>query len=99
MSSCTECQTEWTFKEKAKMYKSLSASKECPYCGEKQFVSLKSKRQGSMLNFLLIFALIVPVFFNIPLVPHIILATVVLIIVLYLQIYLIKLAGREEFPI
>jgi|SRR5690625_462753 len=98
MTRCTECQTEWTFKEKAKMYKTLSSSKECPYCGEKQFVSLKSKRQGSMLNFLIIVALIVPVFFNMPLLPHIILAAVVLITVLYLQVYLIKLAAREEFP-
>lgn len=99
MARCTECQTEWTFKDKAGMYRTLSSSKECPYCGEKQFVNLRSKQQGSMLNFLIIIAMFVPVFFNIPIIPHIILVLVVIGIVLYLQVALIKLSSKEEFPV
>lgn len=99
MTRCTECQTEWTFKQKSGMYKSLSSSKECPYCGTDQYVSLKSKRQGSMLNFLVIIAIIGPVFFNVPLTWHIIIAVAVIVIVLLLQISVIKLSSKEEFPV
>lgn len=98
MTRCTECQTEWTFKQKSRMYKTLSSAKECPYCGADQYVSLKSKNQGSILNFLIIIAIIAPVFFNIPLLWHVIIAVAVIAIVLTLQISLIKLSSKEEFP-
>lgn len=99
MTYCTECQTEWTFKDKAEMYKTLDTSRKCPYCGEIQYVSLKSKRQGSILTFLFIFAMFIPAFFNTHIITHIILALAVLVFVLYLQVALIKLSGKEEFPI
>lgn len=99
MAQCTECQTEWTFKDKAGMYKRLHATRDCPYCGEEQFVSLKSKKQSSMLNFLIIFAMFIPLFFNTSIIPHIIFALVVIAVVMYLQVVLIKLSSKEEFPI
>lgn len=99
MAQCTECHTEWTFKDKAGIYKTLHASKECPYCGAEQFVSLKSKKQGSMLNFVIILAIMMPVFFNTPIIPHIVLALAVITVVMYLQVTMTRLAGKEEFPI
>ena len=99
MARCTECQTEWTFKDKAGIYKRVHATRDCPYCGAQQFVSLKSKKQGSVLNFLIIFAMFIPIFFNIPIIPHIIFALAVIAVVMYLQVVLIKLSDKEEFPI
>lgn len=99
MAQCTECHTEWTFREKAGIYKTLHSRKECPYCGSEQFVSLKSKRLGSMFSFVIIFAMFIPVFFNAPIIPHIIFIIAVIATVMYLQIILIKLAGKEEFLI
>lgn len=99
MARCTECQTEWTFKDKARMYKTLHSTRDCPYCGTQQFVTLKSKRQGSMLTFLIIFAMFIPIFFNIPIILHIILVLTILAVVMYLQVVLIKLSSKEDFPI
>lgn len=99
MARCTKCQTEWTFKDKAKTLKTLDGSAKCPYCGEKQHISLKSKRQGSMLSMLVILAMFIPVFFNTPIAIHITIGVIAVIIVMLLQISLITLSGKEEFPI
>ena len=65
MAHCTKCQTEWTFKDKQRTVKNLDGSAKCPYCGEKQYISLKTKRQGSMLSIIIILAIFIPVFFDI----------------------------------
>lgn len=52
-----------------------------------------------MFSFVIIFAMFIPVFFNAPIIPHIIFIIAVIATVMYLQIILIKLAGKEEFPI
>ncbi|MGO1922481.1 MAG: TIGR04104 family putative zinc finger protein [Jeotgalicoccus sp.] len=99
MARCTNCQTEWTFKDKVKTFTNLDASAKCPNCGEKQYISLKSKRQGSMLSMVVILAMFIPVFFDTPILVHISIAVIVIIVVLLLQVSLIKLSGKEEFPI
>ncbi|CAD2081345.1 TIGR04104 family putative zinc finger protein [Jeotgalicoccus coquinae] len=99
MARCTECHTEWTFKDKAKIFKTLDGSTKCPYCGKKQYISLKSKRQGSMLSMIVILAMFVPVFFDTPLMVHITIALIAIVVVLLLQLSIIKLSGKEEFPI
>ena len=99
MTQCTECHTEWTFRDKAGIYKTLHSSKECPYCGAVQFVSLKSKRQGSMLSFLIILVILMPITFNMPILLHIISVLSVIAVVVYLQVMLIRLSGKEEFII
>lgn len=99
MARCTKCQTEWTFKDKVKTFTNLDGSAKCPNCGEKQYISLKSKRQGSMLSMIVILAMFVPVFFNTPLMVHIIIALFAVVTVLLLQVSIIKLSGKEEFPI
>ena len=99
MARCTECQTEWTFKDKARTLTNLDGSAKCPNCGEKQYISLKSKRQGSMLSMVVILAMFIPVFFDTPILVHISIAVIAIIVVLLLQVSLIKLSGKEEFPI
>lgn len=99
MARCTKCQTEWTFKDKVRTLKTLDGSAECPYCGEKQHISLKSKRQGSMLSMIVILAMFVPVFFDTPIMIHIAIGLTAAVIVLLLQVSLIKLSRKEEFPI
>ncbi len=99
MARCTECQTEWTFKDKARTLTNLDGSAKCPNCGEKQYISLKSKRQGSMLSMIVIFAMFIPIFFDTPVTIHITIALVAVVVVLLLQVSLIKLSGKEEFPI
>lgn len=96
---CTKCQTEWTFKDKVRTFTNLDGSAKCPNCGEKQYLSLKSKRQGAMLSMIVILAMFVPAFFDTPLMVHIIIGLTAVVIVLLLQVSLIKLSGKEEFPI
>ncbi|HBV24096.1 MAG TPA: hypothetical protein DEB42_10000 [Jeotgalicoccus sp.] len=99
LTRCTKCQTQWTFKDKIRMFTNLDGSAKCPNCGEKQYISLKSKRQASMLSMIVILAMFVPVFFNTPIVTHITIGVIAAVIVLLLQVSLIKLSGKEEFPI
>lgn len=99
MTRCTKCQTQWTFKDKIRMFTNLDGFAKCPNCGEKQYISLKSKRQASMLSMIVILAMFVPGFFDTPLMVHIIIGLIAVVIVLLLQVSLIKLSGKEEFPI
>lgn len=98
MAHCTKCQTEWTFKDKLRTVKNLDGSAKCPYCGEKQYISLKTKRQGSMLSMIIILAIFIPVFFDIPLMVHILIGAASIIAVLIPQVAIIQLSGKEEFP-
>lgn len=99
MARCTKCQTEWTFKDKVKTFTNLDGSAKCPNCTEKQYISLKSKRQGSLLSMIVILAMFVPVFFDTPIMLHIIIALVAIVTVLLLQVSIIKLSGKAEFPL
>lgn len=99
MARCTECQTEWTFKDKTRTSTNLDGSAKCPNCGKKQYISLKSKRQESMLSMIVIFAMFIPIFFDTPVTIHITIALVAVVVVLLLQVSLIKLSSKEEFPI
>lgn len=99
MARCTKCQMECTFKDKARTLKTLDGSAKCPYCGEKQHISLKSKRQGSMLSMVVPLAMFVPIFFDTPIMIHIAIGLIAVVIVILLQISLIELSRKEEFPI
>lgn len=48
---------------------------------------------------IVILAMFVPAFFDTPLMVHIIIGLTAVVIVLLLQVSLIKLSGKEEFPI
>lgn len=52
-----------------------------------------------MLSMIVIFAMFIPIFFDTPVTIHITIALVAVVVVLLLQVSLIKLSGKEEFPI
>lgn len=101
MARCTECQTEWTFKDKVKMFKGLSKSTECPYCGEEQFINIKAQRQMGLANMIIPLAMFIPFLIplDVPISIHIPFIIIVIAAVVVLNISLIKLSRKEEFPI
>ncbi len=99
MARCTKCQTEWTFKDKAKTFKGLSRETTCPYCGEEQFINLKAKKQIGFANMIIPVTMLLPIPFNMPLSLHIPLIIIGIITAIILNIHLVKLSNKEEFPI
>lgn len=99
MANCTKCQTEWTFKDKTRTLKGLSREITCPYCGAEQFINLKSKKQMGLSNMIVPVTMLLPIPFNMPLSIHIPLIIIGIITVIILNINLVKLSNKEEFPI
>ncbi|AKG72853.1 hypothetical protein [Salinicoccus halodurans] len=52
MAKCTNCGSEWTFKDKMKKSAAFSQAMSCPYCGADQFFSeiQKEKRLDYFYN-------------------------------------------------
>ena len=68
---CVECGEEWSYREALKQ--SMKNTKmTCPYCGQIQYRTKKSRLKGGMLNILIPFMIIVPHLFD-----NILLGTVV----------------------
>lgn len=99
MARCTKCQTEWTFKDKAGVFKGLSASVKCPYCGAEQFLSLKAQKQTGLVNMIIPVTMLLPLPFGLPLPLHITLIGLGIIAVVILNITLVKLSGKKEYII
>lgn len=99
MARCTECQTEWTFKDKARTFKSLSGEMKCPYCGKEQFINKKTQKQTGLANMIIPVTMLLPIPFDVPLSIHLPLIVLGIIAVIVLNISLIKLSGKKEYPI
>ncbi|WP_017547521.1 TIGR04104 family putative zinc finger protein [Salinicoccus carnicancri] len=98
MATCTNCETEWTFKDKAKKSASFSPAMPCPYCGADQFVSPSYRERSVSTTFIMTFVFFIPLFFNVPWQIHIPLAALTFITILIFQVSLLELHSREEYP-
>lgn len=49
MPTCENCNNKWSWKQTIKKTASLDPALICPYCGEKQYQTQKSKTKGGFL--------------------------------------------------
>ncbi|WP_052651911.1 TIGR04104 family putative zinc finger protein [Planococcus massiliensis] len=64
MLVCENCKTEWTWKQTLKSSFVLTTSMTCPYCGEKQYATPKSKKRTFLLNMLILLPLLLQALFE-----------------------------------
>lgn len=62
MPECTNCGKQWSWKETLKSSFSLDPAMRCPYCGNKQYVTLKSRKRMLILNLLIPLPVLLPLF-------------------------------------
>ncbi len=68
----------------------------CPYCGEKQYQTRKSKRKSAFLNALVTLPLLLNILFEIPGVILLSLFPVLFFLIMSLNPFLIHLSNKEE---
>ena len=97
MPICKNCRNNWSWKQTVKKMFTLDTGMKCPYCGENQYQTQKSKKRTSILNSIVLLPLLLNIFFDIPIVMLLSLFPVLFIIVISLSPFIMHLSNKEEF--
>jgi CXXC-20-CXXC protein len=96
MPICKNCQNKWNWKQTMRKMFTLDTAMICPYCGEKQYQTRKSKRKSAFLNALVTLPLLLNILFEIPGVILLSLFPVLFFLIMSLNPFLIHLSNKEE---
>lgn len=69
----------------------------CPYCGEKQYQTQKSKTKAAFLTPIVLLPLLIQIFFDVPGAVLLGLIPVLAVIVILLYPFLVELSCKEEY--
>lgn len=97
MPICENCNNKWSWKETVKKTASLDPALICPYCGEKQYQTQRSKTKGGFSIVIVLLPLFIQNFFDIPEAVLFCLFPVLLIVVILLYPFLVELSSEEEY--
>ncbi|RPF53891.1 TIGR04104 family putative zinc finger protein [Aquisalibacillus elongatus] len=64
MPKCQNCDQQWSYKQTVKKSFTLDTGMPCPYCERKQYPTAKTRKKASLLNFVPLLSLLLPVFWN-----------------------------------
>lgn len=93
MPTCENCNNKWSWKQTIKKTTTLNPEMTCPYCGEKQYQTQKSKTIISLLSIVIL----LPLLLQIPGAILLSVGPVLFVIVLLIYPYLVRLSSKEEF--
>ncbi|SFB36507.1 cxxc_20_cxxc protein [Lentibacillus halodurans] len=97
MPTCQNCNNKWSWKQTIKKTTTLNPAINCPYCGEKQYQTQKSKTKISFLTVMILLPLLINIFFDIPGAILLSLFPVLFIIAMLLYPFLVEISSREEY--
>lgn len=66
MPTCENCNNKWSWKQTIKKTTTLNPAMTCPYCGEKQYQTQKSKARVGILTPIVLLPLLLQIFFDVP---------------------------------
>lgn len=64
MPSCDSCKQRWSWKETMKSSFTLNPAMKCPKCGERQYLTKKSRKRMLLFNWLILTPLLLNMFFD-----------------------------------
>lgn len=97
MPVCENCKNQWRWKETMKKTFTLNPAMICPYCGEKQFQTQKSKNKSGVLYTFILLPLLLQAFFDIPKVILFSLFPLLFIFVLLIYPFFVQISSTEEY--
>ncbi|WP_188634358.1 TIGR04104 family putative zinc finger protein [Lentibacillus kapialis] len=97
MPTCENCNNKWSWKQTIKKTFTLDPAMTCPYCGEKQYETQKSRMKNSALNFVIPLLLLLNIFIDIPGFLLLSLFPVLFIVVMSLHPFFVKISSKEEY--
>src|SRR5699024_12843661 len=95
MPTCANCHSKWSWKQTMKKMFTLDTGMNCPYSGERQYQTGKSKKKAGILNFLDLLPLLLNMFFDIPAAILLSSFTVLLFLIMSFDLFLINLISKE----
>ncbi|WP_010530281.1 TIGR04104 family putative zinc finger protein [Lentibacillus jeotgali] len=66
MPTCQNCHEQWSWAQTVKVMFTLDVRLTCPYCGQKQHLTTKARKQSSILNFVVPVALFLALMLEVP---------------------------------
>ncbi|WP_373893183.1 TIGR04104 family putative zinc finger protein [Virgibacillus sp. CBA3643] len=98
MPTCENCSNKWSWKQTVIKTTTLDPAMICPYCGEKQYQTQKSKNKGGLLTGIVVFLmLLIANLFDMPLAGTLGLLPVLIAIILLIYPYLVELSSTEKY--
>lgn len=97
MPTCENCHSKWGWKQTVKKTFTLNPGMTCPYCGEKQYQTQKSKKVNAYLTPIVLIPLLLNIFFDIPRPILFGLFLILFVTTLLIFPFLIKLSSKEEY--
>ncbi|TRM10781.1 hypothetical protein FH966_03085 [Lentibacillus cibarius] len=97
MPTCQNCHNKWSWKQTMKKMFTLDTGMNCPYCGERQYQTRKSRKNAGLLNFFILLPLLLNIFFDIPAAILLSSFPVLFFLVMSLNPVLMHLSSKEEY--
>src|SRR5690625_6789173 len=98
MPICTNCNNKWSWKQTFKKIMTMSSEMLCPYCGEKQYQSKKSRIIAPFLNLIILLPLLIQTLFDVSKVLTLSLIPFLAGSIFLLYPFLVRLSSKYEFP-
>ncbi|MBO0602809.1 hypothetical protein I2483_14160 [Sporosarcina sp. E16_3] len=96
MPNCNSCGRKWNWKNAFIKYLRFNRGVECPYCGEKQYVTPKSRKRTGLISIAPTLTLIPAVQFEIHWTIVISILSVTAVLVMFLSLYMIELTNKDK---
>ncbi|MDG5473154.1 hypothetical protein P6709_15480 [Jeotgalibacillus sp. ET6] len=97
MPFCRKCDNKWSWKQTSKKTFTLNPAMSCPYCGETQYQTQKSRMKSASLNFFILIPLLINIFFDVPGLILLSSFPIVFILIISLHPFLTELSSEEEY--
>ncbi|WP_164669589.1 TIGR04104 family putative zinc finger protein [Virgibacillus doumboii] len=96
MPTCENCNNKWGWKQTIKKTTTLDPAMTCPYCGEKQYQTQKSKTKCALLTPVILSPLLANFFFE-PGIHVPILMFVFFLLAMSLLPFLVEISSKEKY--
>lgn len=97
MPTCEKCDHKWTWKQTFKKTATIDPAMNCPYCGEKQYQTNKSRMKIAFLQTIILMPLLIQAFFDISGVILVSLLPILFVIIMILYPFLVEISSKEEY--
>lgn len=96
MPTCQSCHKEWSFGETFRKSFTLDTTLTCPHCGEKQYITTKSRKRMSVLVFFIPLIMLLRLVFTLSPLLTIILFVGITTMIFISYPYLTELSNEEQ---
>lgn len=97
MPICVNCNHKWSWTQTVKITTTLMPAMSCPYCGENQYQTQKSKTKARFLSLIILIPLLIQAFFSVSATILLSLIPILAVIFILLYPFLVELSCKEEY--